>query len=72
VVGVEVREHQPPQVGGFASGLADRVRDQRLGTGKAGVDKGQPIGITPQIGVPDREPDEVQARHQLDDIHGQR
>jgi Phage integrase family len=69
VVGVEVRQHQPPQVRGLVSGLADRFGDQRRGAGEPGVDEGQPVGVVPQVGMPDRKPDEVQARHQLDDVH---
>ena len=62
VVGVEVRQHQAPQVGGLVPGLADRVGKQRRGAGEAGVDEGETVGVTPQIGVPDWKADEVQAR----------
>ena len=72
VVGMEVREYQPPQLRRFPSRPADRVGDQRRGAGKAGVDQRQAIGIGPQAGMPDREPDEVQPRRQLDDVHVQR
>ena len=69
VIGVEVRQHQPPQVGGLVSALPDRVGDQRRGPGKAGVDEGEPVGIVPQVGVPGRKADEAQARQELDDVH---
>ncbi len=57
VIGVEVRQHQPPQVCGLVPALADRVGDQRSGPGKASVDEGEPVGIVPQVGMPDREAD---------------
>jgi len=69
VIGVEVREHQPPQVCGLVPALADGVGDQRRGPGEAGVDKGEPVGIVPQVSVPDRQADEAQARPELDDVH---
>jgi hypothetical protein len=69
VIGVEVRQHHPPHLCRLVSALADRVGDQRRGPGKAGVDEGEPVAIAPQVGVPDSEADEPQARQQLDDIH---
>ena len=62
VVGVEVRQHQVPQVRGLVPGPADRVGEQRRGAGEPGIDEGQPLGVTPQVGVADRQADEVQAR----------
>jgi hypothetical protein len=40
VIGVEVRQDQPPQVCGLVSALADRVDNQRRGPRKTGVDEG--------------------------------
>ena len=62
VVGVEVRQHQAPQVRGLVPGPADRVGEQRRGAGKAGIDEREPVGVAPQVGVTDRKADEVQPR----------
>ena len=48
---------------------ADGRGDQRGGAGDAGVDEGQAVRILAQVGMPDPEAQEVQARDQLDDIH---
>jgi hypothetical protein len=69
VIGVEVRQDQPPQVRRTVPGLVDRCRDQGRGAGEAGVDERESVGIAPKVGLPDRKADEVQARHQLDDVH---
>jgi len=69
VVEMKVREHHLAQVRGLVPGLADRVVKQRRGAGQPGVDERQPVRVGPQVGVPDRKADEVQARQQLDNIH---
>ena len=69
VIGVEVRQDQPAQVRGLVSGLADCLCDQGGRAGQAGVDEREPPGIVPEVGVPDGKADEVQAWHQLDDVH---
>lgn len=69
MVGVKVRQHQLSQVCELVAGPVDRVCQQRRGTRESGIDQGKPVGIRPQIGVPDRKSDEVQTRQQLDDVH---
>jgi hypothetical protein len=59
---VEVGEHQPPQVSELVAKGADGGGDLRRGAGDAGVDEGQAVRILAQVGVPDREAQEVQAR----------
>ena len=62
VIGVKVRKRDPPQVGRLLPGLDDGIGEQARRAGEAGVDEGQPVGILPQVGVPDRQADEEQAR----------
>jgi hypothetical protein len=69
VVGVEAGEHQPPQVSRVMAERADGGGDLRRGAGDAGVDEGQAVRVLAEVGVPNREAQEVQARDQLDDVH---
>jgi hypothetical protein len=62
-------EHQPPQVSQVMAERADGGGDLRRGAGDAGVDEGQAVGVVAQVGMADRETQEVQARDQLDDVH---
>ena len=69
MVGVEMGEQEPPQVSRVMAECADGCGDLRGGAGDAGVDEGQAIRVLAQVGMPDREAQEVQARDQLDDVH---
>jgi hypothetical protein len=55
VVGVEVGEHQPPQVSQVMAEPVDGRGDLRRGAVRAGVDEGQAVRVVAQVGVPDRE-----------------
>jgi hypothetical protein len=45
VIGVEMRQNHPPQVRGPVSATADSFGDRWRGTGKAGVDEREAIGV---------------------------
>lgn len=69
VVDVAVRENDLPQVTGVTANLPDGVGQLRSGAGHAGVNKGQPVRVRAQVGMPDREAQKVQARSQFCHIH---
>ena len=47
VIGVEVRQYHPAQVGRLIPGLMHRRCDQRRGAGEAGVDEREPVRVVP-------------------------
>lgn len=61
VVGVEVGEHDLPQLARVMPGLADGGANLPRGAGEAGVDGSQAAGVGAQVGVPDGEAQVVQA-----------
>lgn len=60
VVLVEVGEHDPPYVPGMPAEGGHRLGDRGTGTGRAGVDQGEFAAVAPEIGLADREAQQVQ------------
>ncbi len=66
---VEVREHDPPYVPRGPAECADHLGEGGAGAAETGVDQGQLVIITPEIGLADRETQQMQAGEQLHDVH---
>lgn len=73
VILVEVRQHDVPYVAGAQPESGDRIRDLAPGAGRARVDEGRRVAVTPEIGLSDGEAQQVQLGKEfgmnLDDVH---